>query len=93
MDRSSLPKLVPVTQKEALLRLTKLKYQHTDRGIQYDEVRATGLCNQPKDQSDKDLSKGEAFHYSPQAVSPAEVDCKKWRNDSLNPDDWLVFRT
>jgi hypothetical protein len=79
--------VVPATQKDRLLRLTEIKYQHTDGGIQYDEVRAAGLCNQPKGQADKDLL-GEPFHY------PAgPVECDKWRNDRLNPDDWLVFRT
>ena len=80
--------VVPDAQKEALLRLTEIKYQHTDGGIQYDEVRAAGLCKQPKGQADKDLL-GEPFHYS----SPGPVDCDKWRNDRLNPDEWLVFRT
>jgi hypothetical protein len=83
--------IVPPDRKDGLLHLTKIKYRHG--GIQYDEVRAAGLCNQQKGQSDNDLLKGEPFHYSPFVVSPAEVDCDKWRNDSLNPDDWLVFRT
>jgi hypothetical protein len=81
--------VVPDARKEALLRLTEVKYQHADRGIQYDEVRAAGLCKQqPKGQADKDLL-GELFHYT----SPGPVDCDKWRNDKLNPLDWLTFRT
>ncbi len=67
--------------------MTEINYQHTDGGIQYDEVRAAGLCKkQPNGQADKDLL-GEPFHYS----SPGPVDCDKWRNDKLNPVDWLVF--
>ena len=47
--------VVPATQKEALLRLTEAKYQHAAEGIQYDELRAAGLCMQLKGQTVKDL--------------------------------------
>jgi hypothetical protein len=81
--------IVPGDKKGALLRLTTIKYINTERGIQHDEVRAAGLCKQqhPNGKEDKDLL-GESFHHV-----EGPVDCNKWRNKNLNPDDWQVFRT
>jgi hypothetical protein len=81
--------IVPAAQDAVFLSLTKTKYIYTEKGIQYDEVRAAGLCGQQVAQAEqgKDLL-GEPFQHF-----KGSVDCSKWRNDHLNANDWRVFCT
>jgi hypothetical protein len=86
-EREGLPQL----QRVGLHKLAReVKYRgHTiNSAVVYDEVRAAGVCKNPK--FDSDLN-GEAFTHRPQTANASY--CAVRSNSAIGPEDWHLFRT
>ena len=82
---------VPEAQRAGLRKLARdVKYRgHAlNTAVVYDEVRAAGVCKNPK--FDTDLA-GEPFNHRPQSATASY--CAARSNNAIGPSDWRLFRT
>lgn len=71
-----------------LAREVKYRGHALNTAVVYDEVRAAGVCKNPK--FDTDLN-GEAFNHRPQSATASY--CAERSNNAIGPQDWRLFRT
>jgi hypothetical protein len=82
---------LPEARRAGLRKLaSEVKYRKHDlnKAVVYDEVRAAGVCRNPKFDTDLD---GEPFNHRPQSAKASY--CAKRSNNAIGPDDWRLFRT
>ena len=82
---------LPEAQRAGLRKLARdVKYRgHAlNTVVVYDEVRAAGVCKNPK--FDTDLN-GVPFNHRPQTATTSY--CAARSNNAIGPEDWRLFRT